>query len=670
MIPLQNSLRWRLRQLVLSALMLPCAAAIAHDPPDAVIVTQSTAPWICTLLPAMARLKQPAVLVYSSQNASYIEDYLIQFGAQRVWLIDPSHEAPPHWREKYQTWSDAPGGMSLELVRRCWTEPTSLVLVDDRNTKWTLAASLLATARGEPAICLHGELDAAMRHWIRTLATPELVCMGPVSIEPADAPDAKFTHVNTLAEALNAYERALDSREAEHLVVIGCDPNRATETAETDWLIPQYAVHHRAAIAMLDRTSNIETQIRRLVTERYPALRYVTLWGNAQSLPDEEVDDPVAAAGLDTKLTEAKVAVAPLSGLIQHQPCQFRVGRITGDCLSSISLLIARNLHHAEKSSDNAPTALILANTDSDLPIMETITRTTAQTLERSGWQVRANYGWRTSWYKRFGRLWGADLVLYEGHTANLSQSVQFDPEREPILCGMYVFQGCKTLRQPEVSALLRNGAVGVVGTTTNTYSASGSALAKVLVDAMVLDQMDAGTSLMIARNFMLSLADLKQRRGHEQGPKIMRGGMTFSLWGDPTWRLPKSPARPTDTEVVRGTVNGNLIELQIPQTFAPAVKVGDYTAEIPLSAKLAGMYEWESEEHTGRQLPPLYFAVIPLPNWNSANEPRITSPLARNRWSSLWDPQSRWLYLLVQSSTRNEHDRGRKLSFHFEQPE
>jgi hypothetical protein len=518
---------------------------------------------------------------------------------------------------------------------------------------------------------LHGEPDKALRAWLGALKNPHLVCLGPVSLEPGDFPAATVTNVTTLAHAFDAYEAALRRAPTEHLIVVGYDPNGANaESANSDSMLAQYAVHHAAAVAIIDRTSSVENQIQQLIAERYPGVRYVTLWGNTRSLPDEEVDDPVAAAGLDTKLTEPKVAVPPLSGITQRKPCQFRMGRITGDTISSISLLVARNLHQPQRHSEKPPTALILANTDSDLPIMETITRTTAQTLERAGWKVRANYGWQTSWYRRYGPLWGADLVLYEGHTANLAQSVQFDYEREPIVSGLYVFQGCKTLRQPEVIALLRNGAVGVIGTTTNTYSASGSALAKVVVDAMVLDDMDAGTSLMVARNFMLSLADLKGRRGHEQGPKIIRGGMTFSFWGDPTCRLPQSPSRLSDVEVVRSNVKGKVIELQIPPDFAAPVNAGEYAAEVPIGAKLAGMYEWESEDRTRRQLPPLYFTVVPLPDWKSAQEPQITTSLARNRWSSLWDERNRWLYLLVQSSTRNEHDRGKKMTFRLDPSE
>jgi hypothetical protein len=648
--------------------VLACAAAVRADRPDAVVVVKPTPQLLCSLFPALARLGHPPLLIHAAGNEPYITEYLSQIGAQRVWLVDADRAAPEEWQKKFETWSGPPADTQWELVRRCWPAAESIVLVGDGDADLIVSASLLATARGIPALCLHEPANAEQRETIRRLGVKEIVRVG--SDVAGDFTGVKRSEFQTAAEVLAAYDAALGEPAPEHLVVLGSGRQlQASRSSDFSPLAPQYAARHRAAVAFVDRNANIEAQIQKLVSECYPAVKYITLWGDTKSLPDEEVDDPVLAAGLETKLTEPKVAVASMSGLIRHEPCQFRVGRITGDSLSSVSLLVARNLRRPDGQSGKPPTALILANTDYDLPLMETITRTTAQTFEQHGWQTRAMYGWQAGWYRRFGRLWGADLVLYEGHTANLTQSVKFNYEREAVHTGLYVFQGCKTLRQPEVTALLRNGAAGVVGTSTNTYSASGSALAKTYVDAMLLDEMDAGTSLMVSRNFMLALADLKELRGHEQGPKIMRGGLTFSLWGDPTWKPPQSPATPTETDRVRTVRKGNLIELHVPDTFASAVTSGDYTAHIPLGARLAGMYEWEDQERTRRQLPPLYFVVVPLPDCDGDQPPNISTPLAKNRWTSLWDARNRWLYLLVQSSARNDHDRGKKLGFRIEMP-
>lgn len=641
------------------------AAAAPDESPDAVVVNDATPQLMVTLYPALAKLGQPPVLITTAQNNPYVEQYLTQIAARRVWFVDPSNRLPQDWIAKFHRQGPSLPTSPLDIVQRTWPKPPAVILVDDRNSTLRWAAALLGAARQIPAICVNPDTFPAIAKWILSLNDTKLYCIGSVPFAAADWPNTKITRFAELDDVLDAYDAALEfhDRPPDQLLAIGVDPT-ASATKLSDLLVPQYAIRHRAAIAVLDSTQNLDSQLQPLLADRYPSVRYVTLWGDVQSLPDEQVPDPVAAAGLETKLTEQNVAVPPLSGLKEHKVCRYRVGRITGENAASVSLVIARNLRPPERPRDTAPTALIMANTDGDLPIMEAITRTTAQTLERTGWNVRANYGWEATWYKRFGPLWGADLVLYEGHTGNLSRSVPVDYENDPIIPGLYIFQGCKTLRQPEVSALLRNGAEGVIGTTTNTYSASGSALAKVIVDSLILDSMDAGTSLMVARNFMLALSDLKERRGHEQGPKIMRGGMTFSLWGDPTWKTPAAPKKISDGEIVRARIKGKQIELSIPDTFEPPVSSGEYGAVIPIGAKLAGMYE-ESDERSERQLPPLYFAIVPLPTFDGDQGPNITTAIARNRWTSVWDPQNRWLYLLVQSNSRNEHDRGRRLVFH-----
>ena len=643
-------------------------AARPLERPDAVIVADTDPRLLAATFAATSALGHTPVLVYSEDTVPYVNEYLTQIGARIVWVIDPQRQAPQAWRRRYDSWDTAAASLPLELARRSRTKAESVVLVGGRDPQLLVAASLLATARGAPLFPVADTVDPELRDFVRALGPTELVLVGHADwpVRPADLPEAKFTALEAGPAVLAAYEQALGEAVPEHLVVLGPSrPPAEAEPPDPAPLVAPYAVRHRAAVVIAEPNDDVERQIQRLIAERYPAVKYVTLWGSAADVPDSEVDDPVAAAGLATNLKEARFAVPPLNGLAQHQACQFRVGRITGDSLSSVSLLVARNLRRPARPSGEQPRALILANTDEELPLLETITRTTAQTFEQCRWDVRALYGWRAAWYKRPGRLWGADLVLYEGHTASLARSVHFDRDREPVHPGLYLFQGCKTLRQPEVTALLRNGAACVVGTSTNTYAASGSSLAKVYVDAMLLDQMDAGTSLMVSRNFMLALADLKERRGHEQTPKILRGGMTFGLWGDPTWMPPRADRELADTKRVRAVRKGNRIELHVPEKFQRPVEADEYRAQIPTGAKLAGMYEWDDEDHLRRQLPPLYFAVVALPDYAGPEAPSVTSPLANNRWTTLWDARNRWLYLLVQSGSKFDYDRGRSLSFH-----
>jgi hypothetical protein len=144
---------------------------------------------------------------------------------------------------------------------------------------------------------------------------------------------------------------------------------------------------------------------------------------------------------------------------------------------------------------------------------------------------------------------------------------------------------------------------------------------------------------------------------------------MTFALWGDPTWKLPPSPHRVQPSDCVHAVAKGSVVELKIPEqeNWSPKVEGDDYVAQIPVGAKLAGWYEWEDQEQTRRQLPPLYFAVVPLPEYDGAEPPQLSTRLARNRWSSLWDPRNRWLYLLVHGTARSDRDQGKTINFRVE---
>jgi hypothetical protein len=644
-----------------------CASlvAAAAERPDAVIVTEPDARLLCSLFPALARLGNPPLLLHASDTEPYLIDYVDQTAASHVLLIDRAGRAPAAWHERFRVLREPAATLPLELSRQAFPSGSAVVLIGGSSPEIGIAGSLLATARGIPAVWFRTDGPAVLQS-LRTHEPPEIVLVGEsdLPVPRRDFASSKVTELKNMSDVLTAYEAALQGT-VEHLVVVRIR-HRASHQIDSAWLMPQYAVLHRAAVAFLDDRSDDEAELDRLL-HRYPSVQYVTLWGDTDALPDIEVEDPVSAAGLQTRLAEGKFPVQPLSGLARREPCRFRVGRITGDSRSAVSLLVARSLRRPPRP-DGPSQALVLANVDEQLPLMETITRTTAETIEQAGWRMHALYGWRAAWHHRPGIRWGADLVLYEGHTANLQEAVPFDLERDPVAPGLYVFQGCRTLVQPQVAALIRNGAAGVVGTTTKTYSASGSALAKAFVDAMLLDGMDAGTSLMVARNFMLALAQLGERRQHRHTSKIVRGGMTFALWGDPTWSPPLPARSPETVRRVTAVRNGSAIELHIPDRDAwpPSVAAGEYAARIPLGAKLAGWYEWEDAERTRRQLPPLYFAVLPLPDYDAAEAPNLSSHIAANRWTAVWDSRNRWLYLLVHSA-RSDRDEGRRLPFRIE---
>lgn len=640
--------------------------------PDAVIVADPEPKLLATLVPALHALGNRPLLVYAKEAEAQIAEFLATRRAREVWLFDPRGITPEAWRAEFRQ-PLKPTESPTALLPRLFPDVESAVIVDDARPETLFDACQLACLRRLPLVVRGGTDDerAATLAAVRRLAPQELIGLGAGRDFAEFAEQAGARATTWDGERLATELRAgLGDRPAEHLVAFALPVERPVVEDEPP-IVPlppllavPYVLQHRAAVAWVDPRRDAEEQIRDRLEGPWASVKYVTLWGSDDELPDGEVLDPVNEAGLATKLKSPTIYVQPLNRVPTRQPCQFRVGRFTADTAATVSLVIARALHPLR--SAGPPQAVILANADLSLPLLETIVRATAQTFERRGWRTNAFYGRDVASYRAENKPWGGDLFLFEGHTADLRGKVQFDPERDRLQPGLYVFQGCRSLRQREVQDWLRNGATGVVGTMTLTYSASGGAFAKTYVDSLLFDGHDAGTSLMIARNFMLAMADLKEKRGLKQSPKLLRAGTTFTLWGDPTWRPPETTVRVPDDERVRAVRTGDAIELRIPEELPASVTVEHYSAQSPLGSKYAGMYEWEDEDKTRRQLPPLYFGVVSLPDYGPSM-PRIRTTLADNRWTTLWDSRNRWLYLLVQSGTKFDGDLGKKLTFRLE---
>src|SRR5215813_9611950 len=93
-----------------------------------------------------------------------------------------------------------------------------------------------------------------------------------------------------------------------------------------------------------------------------------------------------------------------------------------------------------------------------------------------------------------------------------------------------------------KVHPVLSRGALGVIGTSTRTYSASGGACSLAFFNALLYEGQTLGGSLRQAKNFLLAYAMLKDRRLGGQAARTganLRAAWAFTLWGDPTFRLP-----------------------------------------------------------------------------------------------------------------------------------
>jgi hypothetical protein len=199
--------------------------------------------------------------------------------------------------------------------------------------------------------------------------------------------------------------------------------------------------------------------------------------------------------------------------------------------------------------------------------------------------------------------------------------------------------QSCLALVEPEAQPFLRRGAVAVIGSSTRTYSATGGALSLAYFDSLLYEKRSIGDALRQAKNFLLAFSLLKEKR---LGPSDLAGAnlrsaWAFSLWGDPTERLPL-PTLPDDAlPGVRHRVHGNTIILTVPPDAQDKVDTIKYRAKVEPNVRLAGLLSRKDDED-GATLVPLLFAEIELPHAPPGMTPVLHSRVPEHNWVFCWD--------------------------------
>jgi hypothetical protein len=699
------------------------ARAASPAPVSRIIVALDANPDFLLALAPMLREWQDAQLLVATEGLrASVTGYVERYPEAEVWVLQlGAWELKVANRRQRVLRGDADHVLQ-KLRAECWPQPNMAVLADTSDRQQATLGSVLAAAHRAPLYLLDCKKASSGPPPV-VPPVPRIVCVGRAEQWPAQRilPGAQWSYAQDPDEIIDAYAKSLKLERIEHLVVMNPVGKAAgKEAVELSSLAVPYALRHRAAIWFAGNAEDADKRIAGILEKKYPHVRYVTILGDEACLPPTEVPDPAAprpaASGIhgqtpgpevrvdaaerveDPECEEIAAAAAPpvaapppaapppaappaaqppsggdnlpktvapeiLSGVRFRQPCIYRVGRITGSTLASASLLAANGQSRKGASATAAPVAWMMANVgDKGLPLLECLARSAARNCAAHGWQMATYYGAQNGPIKTEPFL-AADLIMYQGHTADLGKFTAVHQQLATMPPSLFLLQGCFTLRQAETVNLLQSGAAGVVGATSNMYSASGGAFAGVFLDTL-LGNHDAGTSLMVARNYLLALTLLKERRGHQQAGKPLRAAMTFSLWGDPTWEPHGNAPAPPTLQGVRAVRKGPRVGLHIPASWLEESRAGPYLADIPMDGQLAGIYTTKSAKSDQRQLVPLYFAVLPIENWRGDGPPQVSSTLAAAEWVSLWDSHNGWLYLLVRGRTGAGRDHGKVISF------
>ncbi|MDX2171398.1 MAG: C25 family cysteine peptidase, partial [Deltaproteobacteria bacterium] len=454
---------------------------------------------------------------------------------------------------------------------------------------------------------------------------------------------AKLRRIDDAAKIVSASAQRLGAAAIQTIVVANpADRRGRFAPSSLSLFAPLVASVHRAPLVLVSGAAAplVETEVQRAIAINGLAPTHLYLVGDELALRSHRVPDPVFSAGGPEALGGARdVRVELFSQIQERRPQAYAVGRLVAEDATQGSALLARQLHVPAR--EGAPIR-VLSNADEVFALGETISRTTVSDLRNAGLPVQSAFRDAVTPAAIQTALGDAGVLVWEGHARDLTleEGGGIAVERTPPLV---VLQGCYTLDRSDPFILIERGTRDIVATSAAIYSASGSAFARAFFDALVYDHADLGTAVRNARNYLLAVAELKQRRGHADWTKTYRAALAFALWGDPTAR----PPLPTGTPKLPPAtwrVDAHGLELTIPSKRLKTATVDRYTARPVPRAMLSGLI-LRAGEAPGREVKELFYTAIPAPPGVTAACP----PAADWDVLSQYAPATRTLFLLAR---------------------
>ncbi len=340
-----------------------------------------------------------------------------------------------------------------------------------------------------------------------------------------------------------------------------------------------------------------------------------------------------------------------------EEPFSFATGRLFHQDRGIASLVLAR-----ERLLDKGPAprrALVASNPGDSLPLLEMFSRHTAREMQSRGYDTTALFQEGVDKDLLRKVMPQQDIFLWEGHHKTMVEDFGMPKWTEPLRPALVVLQSCLALNEEEVKPLFVRGALGVVGSSTRTYSGSGGAFTLSFFDALMYEDQTLGGALRQAKNFLLAYSILKQKRlgadAKLAGANI-RSAWAFSLWGDPTLRLPAPDPRPDAPPAVRHEVRSQGLTVTLPEEKYDKIVSEKFQTRMWPNGRLAGLLTAD-EEGDERNLIPLVFVEVRLPRAVDGQTPRLKGRLAARNWVFTWDARRKVGYLLIRPPSRDERE-------------
>jgi hypothetical protein len=292
----------------------------------------------------------------------------------------------------------------------------------------------------------------------------------------------------------------------------------------------------------------------------------------------------------------------------------------------------------------------VVSNPGGGLAMLEAFSRNTALELGNRGYLTTARFDEGVDKGEIRRLLPQQDIFLWEGHYRTMVDQFGLPQWTEPLRPSLVFLQSCLALNEAEAKPLLQRGAIGVIGSSTRTFSGSGGAFTLAFFDGMMYDHQSLGGALRQAKNFLLAYTILKEKRLGENAKLAganLRSAWAFTLWGDPTIHLPQPEPMASALQAVEHEVKGSSIVVRIPEDSYPLVASEKYQAQMRPDFRLAGLISKEFSEDE-KHLVPMVFREVHLQSGAANGSPQLTTKLPAKHWVFFWDARRKTGYLLI----------------------
>jgi Peptidase family C25 len=597
----------------------------------------------------------PVVLLDTPGASAYLKGFLTAFHPDRVVPVGTFADTAEERERRLGvslapalTWKDGP---PAPLYDALFSKAERVVVCPVKPRGQLLYAAGLAGAARAPLFVLRGE-DGENEHLARRVADwrpAEVIAVGEAVPVCKTLKYAKVTALDDEAAVSTEFLRRQVGRgKIETLVVANpADGEKGTALAR---LAPWLTIQRRAALLLTNEAGDNAAAVIRTALKNSDLRRAdsLVLLADLKAIPMEKRKNP--AEGKDES-----IEMEPLTPE-GDDAFTFATGRLFSEDPGLVTLSLARQRLMV---GGGARKALVASNPGGGLPLLEMFSRHTARELKNRGYDTTAMFEDNVK-ADELRRAWpDADIFLWEGHYKTMVDDFKVPTWTEPLRPSLVFLQSCLALNPTEVKPLVQRGAVAVVGSSTRTYSGTGGAFSLAFFDANLYDDQSLGGSLRQSKNFLLAWSLLKQKRLGESAKLAganVRSAWAFTLWGDPTLKLPK-PELPRDSlPGVRHEVKDGVLVIVRPEAMYEKMKTENHVGTIWPNSRLAGLVT-KAEKDADHRLIPLLFAEVKLSPPAAGRVPSLVGRVPANSYAFVWDARRESGYLLVVPPTRQSSD-------------